>query len=364
MSETNGITGVLNEREVDQDKLMSFLGKVVGDFGAAMSAILTYIGDKYGLYRTLAQKGPMNSHQLAQETGTTERYVREWLINQAAGGYISYDNMQKKYYLEPEQAVALTNEESPFFIAGGFQSINALMKSESKIVDLFKSGEGMRWGEHHHNLFEGTERFFKPGYVQNLVLNWLPSLEGVVQKLESGAKAADIGCGHGISTILMAKAFPNSQFFGFDNHEASIIRANEIAVEEGVSDRVKFIAASSTDFPGENYDLITYFDCLHDMGHPEDAMTHARSKIADDGTVMVVEPMAGKTVEENFNPVGRVYSAFSVLCCTPNAIADGGPALGTVASDDVLNAVANAGGFSRFRRAAETPFNRIFEIKA
>lgn len=363
MSETNGITGVLNKREIDQDKMMSFLGNVLNDFGAAASSILAYIGDKYGLYRAMVKKGPMNSEQLAKETSTNERYVREWLINQAAGGYISYDTKLNKYYIEPEQTIALTDEESPFFIAGGFQSINAIMKSESRLVDLFKSGDGMLWGEHHHNLFEGTERFFKPGYVDNLVDNWLPALEGVVPKLESGAKVADIGCGHGISTILMAKAFPNSQFFGFDNHEASIIRANEIAVQEGVSDRIKFIAASSTEFPGEDYDLITYFDCLHDMGHPEKAMSHTRSKIADDGTIMVVEPMAGKTVEENFNPVGRIYSAFSVLCCTPNAIADGGPALGTVASDDVLNDVAKAGGFSKFRRATETPFNRIFEIK-
>lgn len=350
-------------QEVDNDKMMTFLGRVVDDFGASLSAILVYIGDKYGLYKALAEQGSMTSEELAKATGTTERYVREWLINQAAGGYISYDQVLEKYFIEPEQATALTDENSPFYIAGGFQSINAMMKSEDKLVKLFKNGNGMRWGEHHHNLFEGTERFFKPGYVGNLVQSWLPSLDGVVEKLGRGAKVADIGCGHGISTIIMAKAFPNSRFIGFDSHEPSIKRANEIAALEGVSGRVTFVTASSTDFNGGNYDLITYFDCLHDMGHPEDALKHASEKLSPDGTVMVVEPMAGKHLSENFNPIGRVYSAFSVLCCTPNAIADGGPALGTVASDDALEDVAKKGGFSRFRRAAETPFNRVFEIK-
>lgn len=358
MSHTTTVNGA-----VDQSKLENFLGKVVGDFGACMSTVLAYMGDKLGLYKALAKFGPMNSKELSEKTKTTERYVREWLINQAAGGYVEYDEKSEKYFIPVEQAVALTDEESPFFVGGGFQLVNALLKAEPRISESFLNGKGMLWGEHNHNLFEGTERFFKPSYIGNLVQNWIPALDDVKENLEKGITVADIGCGHGASTIIMAKAFPNSKFYGFDNHEPSIKRANEIAKEEGLGDRVKFEVASSSDFPDYKFGFITFFDCLHDMGNPVGAIKRCKETLVKDGTVMIVEPMAGRTVAENFNPVGRVYSAASVLCCTPNAIASGGPALGTVASDDKLNEVVTKGGLSRFRRAAENPFNRVFEAK-
>lgn len=350
-------------RNIDQSKMENFLGKVVGDFGAAMGSVLAFMGDKLGLYRALANFGPMNSSELAKKTNTTERYVREWLINQAAGGYIDYDNDTNKYFLPAEQTVALTDEQSPFFVGGGFQLINSLLKAEPRISEAFINGKGMLWGEHHHGLFEGTERFFKPSYIGNLVQNWIPALEGVKEKLENGCNVADIGCGYGASTIIMAKAFPNSKFFGFDNHEPSIKKATEHAKEEGLSDRIKFEVANSSDFPDNQYGFITFFDCLHDMGDPVAAIKRCKETLAKDGTVMIVEPMAGRTVEENFNPVGRVYSAASVLCCTPNAIAAGGPALGTVATDDALQKVVNEGGLSKFKRATDNPFNRVFEAK-
>ncbi len=349
--------------QIDQTKIMNFLGKVVGDFGASMGSVLAYIGDKLGLYRALVEFGPMNSSELAKKTKTTERYVREWLINQAAGGYIEYDSSTEKYFIPAEQAVALTEEDSPFFIGGGFQLINSLLKAEPRISESFKNGKGMLWGEHHHGLFEGTERFFKPSYIGNLIQTWIPALEGVKEQLEKGCNVADIGCGHGASTLIMAKAFPNSKFFGFDNHEPSIERANEIAEEQGLSDRVTFEISGSGEFADNNYGFITFFDCLHDMGNPSAAIKRCKETLAKNGTVMIVEPMAGRTVEENFNPIGRIYSAASVLCCTPNAIASGGPALGTIATDDKLKEVVNMGGLSRFRRASENPFNRVFEAK-
>ena len=349
--------------QIDQQKLENFLGKVVNDFGATMGSVLAYMGDKLGLYKTLAKSGPLTSIELSERTDTSERYVREWLINQAAGGYIEYDVDTKKYFLPAEQALALTDEESPYFVGGGFQLVNSLVKAEARISEAFQNGKGMLWGEHHHSLFEGTERFFKPSYIGNLIQNWIPALDGVKEDLLKGCNVADIGCGHGSSTIIMAKAYPDSKFFGFDNHEPSVIRANEIAKEEGLSERVRFYVSGSSGFTDNQYRFITFFDSLHDMGDPSGAISRCRDTLSKNGTVMIVEPMAGRTVEENFNPVGRVYSAASVLCCTPNAIASGGPALGTVASDDRLKEVVNSGGLSKFRRAAETPFNRIFEAK-
>ena len=349
--------------KIDQSKLENFLGKVVVDFGAAMSSVLAYIGDRLGFYSSLSKNGPMNSEELAKKTGTTERYVREWLINQAASGYVSYDSDKQKYYIEPEQALALTDESSPYFVGGGFQLVNSLVKAEPRISELFSNGKGMLWGEHHHELFEGTERFFKPGYLGNLAQVWIPLLDGVKEKLEKGCNVADIGCGHGASTMIMAKAFPKSRFYGFDNHAPSIERANEIAKEEGLSDRVSFEVSDAMNFPDHRYGFITFFDCLHDMGNPSDAIKRCKETLEKDGTVMIVEPMAGRTVEENFNPVGRVYSAASVLCCTPNAVASGGAGLGTVATDDKLKEVVNKGGLSGFRRAAENPLNRVFEAK-
>jgi SAM-dependent methyltransferase len=357
-------TTQVQELKIDPSKMEAFLGRFVNDCGAALSTILSYMGDKLGLFKAMAKYGPMNSKELAEKTNTTERYVREWLINQAAGGYIDYNSDTGKYSLPIEHAIALTDENSPFFIAGGFQVITAATKAEERITEAFKNGGGMLWGEHHHHLFEGTERFFKPGYIENLVNNWLPSLEGVAYKLNKGAKTADIGCGHGVSTIIMAKAFPNSHFFGFDNHEPSIVRARKIAENEKLAN-ITFETAASDNFPGTAYDLITYFDCLHDMGNPVNATKHAGKALTKDGTVMMVEPMAGKTIDGNFNPVGRIYSGASVLICTPNAVASGdvNNALGTVATDDKLAEVFKSGGFTKFRRATETPFNRVFEAK-
>jgi SAM-dependent methyltransferase len=321
------------------------------------------MGDRLGLYKAMSGS-PVTSEELAKKTGTTERYVREWLINQAASGYIEYNIATKKYSLPFEHSIALTDESSPFFVGGGFQVINSMSKADERIMHEFKTGGGMLWGEHHHGLFEGTERFFRPGYIGNLVANWLPALDGVINKLNKGAKVADIGCGHGASTIIMAKSFPNSKFVGFDNHEPSIKRANELVKEEGLTN-ITFEVAGSDNFPGKDYDLICFFDCFHDLGKPGAAAKQSASALKADGTVMIVEPMAGRTVEENFNPVGRVYSGASVLCCTPNAVASGSvhTALGTVASDDTLGEVVKNAGFKKFTRVTETPFNRIFEAK-
>lgn len=348
---------------IDPQKLESFLGKVINDLGATLGSTLALIGDQLGLYRAMAFAGPMTSQELAQKTQTHERYVREWLINQAAGGYVEYDTTQQKYTLPDEHAVALTSEDSPYYVAGGFQAMTALTRAVERIEEGFRTGNGMLWGEHHHNLFQGTERFFKPSYHGNLLQNWLPAVEGAIEKLQRGAKVADIGAGHGISTLIMAKGFPDSRFYGFDNHQPSVERANQIAQQEGVGDRVEFAVASAQEFPGNDYDLITYFDCLHDMGDPVGALKQAYQALAPDGVVMVVEPMAGRKTEENFNPVGRVYSGASVLCCTPNAIASGPYALGTVATDDALTDVATKAGFTSFTRVTETPFNRVFQGK-
>jgi SAM-dependent methyltransferase len=349
---------------IDEAKLQAFLGKAVGDFGTAASAALVVIGDKLGLYRALADAGPLNSTELAQRTGTVERYVREWLVNQAAAGYLEYDPSSGRYILPPEHALALTDETSPFYVGGGYQVITAVMKAEPRIAEAFRTGAGMPWGAHDPGLFEGTERFFRPGYVANLVSSWIPALDGVEARLRAGATVADVGCGHGASTIVMARAYPQSRFFGFDNHAPSIAHARQAAAGAGVADRVIFEVAGATDFPGGDYDLIAYFDCLHDMGDPVGAIRQATSALAQDGTVLIVEPMAGERVEDNFNPVGVVYSAASVLCCTPNALSAGhGTALGTIATEAQLREVVTAGGLGRFRRATQTPFNRIFEAR-
>jgi 2-polyprenyl-3-methyl-5-hydroxy-6-metoxy-1,4-benzoquinol methylase len=351
------------ERQLNQAKLEAFLGRVVADLGAALSANLTLIGDRLGLFREMERSGPVTSEELARRTEMSERYIREWLLNQAASGYIEYDPASKKYTLPIEHAAALADEESPHFVAAGFQVAGAMARAVDRIAENFRSGQGMGWGEHHPDLFHGTERFFRPSYVGSLVDTWLPALDGVVLKLQQGGVAADIGCGHGASTILMATAFPDSTFYGFDCHPPSIECARIAAREAGVADHCHFEVATSADFPDHRYDLVAFFDCLHDMGDPDAACKRAMETMKPDGTVMIVEPMAGKTSEENFNPVGRVYTAASVLCCTPNAISSGPIALGTVASDEELRKVANAGGLTRFRRATETPFNRIFEAK-
>jgi 2-polyprenyl-3-methyl-5-hydroxy-6-metoxy-1,4-benzoquinol methylase len=350
-------------RALNEDKMNAFLGKVVGDFGAALSSTLVYIGQKLGLYKALADSGPLAPAELAARTSTNERYVREWLINQAAGGYLDYDTATGRYSLAPEQAVALTDETSPFFVGGGFFVIKAMNNAVSRIEDAFKNGGGMLWSEHDPDLFVGTERFFRPGYAAHLTASWIPSLTGAEEKLKSGAKVADIGCGHGSSTIIMAQAYPNSRFWGFDNHDKSIEMARQRARDAGVADRITFEVANASDFPGGNYDLITFFDCLHDMGDPVGACKRASAALSEDGCALIVEPMAGNTVEENFNPIGRTFAAASTLCCTANSMKLGGPALGAVASEDTLRETVKAGGFGQFRRATETPFNRIFEAR-
>ena len=350
-------------REINEDRMHQFLGKVVGDFGASLSSSLAYIGQKLGLYKALASDGPVTPAELAEKTNTNERYVREWLVNQAAGGYVEYDAASQRYSLSPEQAVALTEEQSPFFVGGGFFLVKAMTQAVERIEGYFRNGGGMLWGEHHPDLFVGTERFFRPGYTAHLINSWIPSLDGVEAKLKAGGKVADIGCGHGASTIIMAKAYPNSEFWGFDNHEGSIEYAKRAAEEAGVSDRVHFEVASAQTLPNNEYDLVTFFDCLHDMGDPVGACRRAAEVLKDDGTALIVEPMAGNTVEENFNIIGRTFAGASTLCCTSNSLAQNGPALGAVATEDALRDVAVAGGFKQFRRATETPFNRIFEAK-
>ncbi len=350
-------------REINEDKMNAFLGKVVTDFGATLSSMLSYIGVKLGLYEALADSDGVTPAELAQKTGTTERYVREWLINQAAGEYIHYDPATGRYSMLPEQAVALTDESSPFYVGGGFFVIKAMLNAQPRIIDSFQNGGGMLWGEHDPDLFIGTEKFFRPGYTAHLVNSWIPALTGIEAKLRSGAKVADVGCGHGSSTIVMAGAYPESSFHGFDNHEASIGNAQDRAGAAGVKELVSFATADASSFPGDDYDLICYFDCLHDMGDPHGAMKRAFDALADVGSVLIVEPMAGDDVEGNFNPIGRTFSGASTLCCTANSMALGGPALGAVASERALREVVESAGFSTFRRATETPFNRVFEAR-
>ena len=353
-------------RTVDQTKLEAFVGKAVEEFGAIVSSALVVIGDKLGFYRTMAGAGPLTPAELAARTGTKEVYVRPWLVNQAAGGVVAYDPATERYELPPEQAVALTDETSPFYVGGGYQVLTAAIKAEPRIAEAFRTGGGLAWGEHDPGLFQGTERFFRPGYEANLTGSWIPALDGALEKLQRGATVADIGCGHGASTIVMANAYPNSRFFGFDFHAPSIARARELAAEAGLADRVVFEVAGADDYPGGGYDLIAFFDSFHDLGNPTAAARHARRALGPDGHLLLVEPMAGETVEGNLNPVGRIYSGASVLVCTPNALATGSnghPPLGTIATDGELQTALERGGFTRFRRATETPFNRIFEAR-
>jgi 2-polyprenyl-3-methyl-5-hydroxy-6-metoxy-1,4-benzoquinol methylase len=349
---------------IDEAKLEQFMGQFVQDLGAALNAPLVMIGDKLGLYKAMADGEPVTPQQLAERTDCRERYIREWLCAQAASGYIEYDAAEGTFHLPPEQAMALAQEDSPAFIPGAFQLAAAVVKDEPQIAERFRSGEGFGWHEHNHDLFAGTERFFRPGYLANLVSSWLPSLDGVVEKLTEGALVADIGCGHGASTTLMAQAFPASRFIGSDYHEGSIKEARAAAERAGVADRVTFEVASAKDFGGGPFDLVCVFDALHDMGDPVGAAKHVREQLADDGTWMVVEPRAGDAVEENLNPVGRVYYSASTMLCTPASLSqEVGLALGAQAGQRGLTAVLNEGGFSRVRRAAETPFNIVLEAR-
>jgi SAM-dependent methyltransferase len=352
------------QQAIDEAKLNEFMGRFVGDLGAAISAALVVIGDRLGLYRALADGEPISSEELAQRTDTDPRYVREWLSNQAAGGYVTYHPDDDRFSLSPEQAFALAQEGSPAFIPGAFQVATALTKDEPKITEAFKTGAGVGWHEHNLDLFAGTERFFRPGYSANLVSSWIPSLEGMQAKLESGAVVADVGCGHGASTLIMAEAFPRSSFRGFDYHDESIGHARAAAEAAGVADRVSFEVSAAKQFPGNGYDLVCMFDCLHDMGDPVGAAAHVRESLKPDGTWMIVEPYAGDRLQDNLNPVGRVYYGASTLVCTPaSRDQEVGLALGAQAGEARLREVVTEGGFTRFRRAAETPFNIVLEAR-
>ncbi|MGH3087969.1 MAG: class I SAM-dependent methyltransferase [Rubrobacteraceae bacterium] len=350
--------------EINEDKLNEFVGKFVADLGAVAHAATVLIGDKLGLYKAMSDGEPVSAKELAEKTDTDERYMREWLSAQAASGYVEYDPDTDKFHLSPEQAFALTNEYNPLFVPGGLQVAASTIKDAEKVAGAIREGRGLGWHEHNHDLFEGTERFFRPNYIGNLIPAWIPALEGVEAKLRSGAKVADIGCGYGASTIIMAKEYPNSEFHGSDYHEGSIQAAREAAEEAGVGGRCEFEVASAKDYAGEGYDLITIFDALHDMGDPVGAAAHVRDSLAPDGTWMIVEPYAGDSLKENINPVGRIfYSASTTLCVPASKDQEVGLALGAQAGEARMREVVTAGGFSRFRRAAETPFNLVFEAR-
>jgi 2-polyprenyl-3-methyl-5-hydroxy-6-metoxy-1,4-benzoquinol methylase len=349
---------------IDNDKLHEFLGKAIVDFGATFNAALVRLGDRLGLYKGLAAGGPQTPGELARRTGTTERYVREWLSSQAAGGYVTYDAATGEFHLSEEQAFTLADESSPVFLPGAFQCALAATRAEEAVAERFKSGKGMGWHEHHSELFVGTERFFRPGYAAHLVSEWIPSLEGVDEKLKKGGRAADVGCGLGASTILMAQAYPKSEFTGFDYHDKSIETARQRAKQAGMNGRVRFEVAKAKEFPGEGYDFVTFFDCLHDMGDPAGASAHVRSALKKDGSWMIVEPFAGDKLEDNLNPIGRAFYGASTLLCTPASLdQEVGLALGAQAGEKRLREVVTAGGFTRFRRATQTPFNLIFEAR-
>jgi 2-polyprenyl-3-methyl-5-hydroxy-6-metoxy-1,4-benzoquinol methylase len=352
------------ERPLDIDKLFEFVFKAVDEVGATLNTALVVMGDRLGLYRALAGAGPLTPTELAERTDTAERYVREWLNAQAAGGYVEYDADSGRYSLPPEQAAALTDEDSPAYLPGFFQIALGSVIDSPRITEAARSGDGIGWGDHVHDVHEGCERFFRPSYNAHLVAEWLPALDGVVEKLERGITVADVGCGHGASTILMAKAFPNSTFLGFDYHDGSIATAAERAESAGVAGRVSFGAEPASSYSGDGYDLVTMFDCLHDMGDPAGAARHVRASLAPDGTWMIVEPRAGDRVEENLNPVGRAYYSFSTLLCTPASLSqEVGLALGAQAGEARIREIVTGAGFSSFRWVAETPFNMVFEAR-
>jgi SAM-dependent methyltransferase len=350
---------------IDTTALDAFVGQLITELGAAINAGLVLIGDELGLYRAMAGAGPLSATELAQRTGTHERYVREWLSAQAAGGYVAYDPDSERFTLPPEHAFTLADDDSPAAFAGAFQLALSVLRDVPHVAERFRSGDGFGWHEHDHGLFEGTERFFRPGYAANLTSAWIPALDGVEAKLRAGALVADVGCGHGASTVLMAEAYPASRFVGFDYHEASVATARARAEEAGVGDRVRFVVAPAAGYPGDGFDLVTMFDCLHDMGDPVAAAAHVRRTLAPDGTWMVVEPRAGDRLEENLTPVGRLFYCASTLACTPASLAqDGKAAFGAQAGESRICGAIRAGGFSQVRRAAETPVNFVFEARA
>ena len=348
----------------DQARLDEFVGKMLNDMGAVATGAMVLIGDKLGLYKALAEGGALAPAELAARTGTAERYIREWLAAQAAAGYVQYRPETGTYAMTAEQAMVLADDTSPAFMAGGFEVFASMFRDEPKISEAFRSGRGVGWHEHSPCLFRGTERFFRTGYAAHLVQEWLPALAGVREKLERGAKVADVGCGHGASTILMARAFPSSSFTGFDYHGASVERARAAAREAGVERSCRFEVADAKSYPGNDYDLVAFFDCLHDMGDPAGAANHVRQSLGADGTWLIVEPYADDTVEGNLNPVGRLYYAASTMICVPASLSqEVGLALGAQAGEARLREVVMAGGFTRFRRATATPFNLVLEAR-
>jgi ubiquinone/menaquinone biosynthesis C-methylase UbiE len=348
---------------LNMDKLNAFIGQFVTDLGASVHAGMVVIGDKLGLYKALAA-GPMSPAELAARTGTDERYLREWLASQAAGGYITYDALTNQFSLSQEQAFTLAQDDSPAYLPGAFELALGSLAAVPRIAESFRTGAGMGWHEHDDGVFHGCEKFFRPGYAANLVSTWIPALDGVKQKLEAGARVADVGCGKGASTVLMAKAFPNSRFFGFDYHDKSIEAARESAKRQGVADRVSFEVSKAKHFPGKDYDFVAVFDCLHDMGDPVGAAAHVRRSLVEDGTWMIVEPFANDHLKDNLNPVGRVYYSFSTLLCTPcSRSQEVGLCLGAQAGEKRIREVVTSAGFNRFRRATETPFNIVYEAR-
>ncbi|HTZ75335.1 MAG TPA: class I SAM-dependent methyltransferase [Candidatus Aquilonibacter sp.] len=348
---------------IDMNKLNAFIGQFVADLGASVHTGMVVIGEKLGLYKALAN-GPLTAAELAAKTQTDQRYIREWLASQAAGGYINYHPDNDTFGLTEEQAFTLANEDSPAYLPGAFELALGSLAAVPRIAESFRSGAGMGWHEHADGVYHGCEKFFRPGYAANLVTTWIPALHGVQEKLQAGARVADVGCGKGASTILMAKAFPNSKFFGFDYHDKSIEAARESAQRAGVADRVTFEVAKAKTYPGEDYDFVAVFDCLHDMGDPVGAATHVRQSLAKDGTWMIVEPFANDQLKDNLNPVGRVYYSFSTLLCTPcSRSQEVGLCLGAQAGESRIRDVVTAAGFKNFRRATETPFNIVYEAR-
>jgi SAM-dependent methyltransferase len=348
---------------IDINKLNGFIGQFVADLGATVHAGMVVIGEKLGLYKALAE-APMSSAQLAAKTQTDERYLREWLASQAAGGYVTYDQKTNKFSLSEEQAFTLANEESPAYLPGAFELALGSLAAVPRIAEAFRTGAGMGWHEHVDGVFHGCEKFFRPSYAANLVTSWIPSLHGVKEKLEAGARVADVGCGKGASTLLMAKAFPKSRFFGFDYHDKSIEAARESAKRNGIADHVTFEVAKAKEFPGKDYDFVAVFDCLHDMGDPIGAAAHVRQSLTKDGTWMIVEPFANDHLKDNLNPVGRVYYSFSTLLCTPcSRSQEVALCLGAQAGESRIRDVVTSAGFKRFRRATETPFNMVYEAR-
>ena len=358
------MTTTHDQPAVDQTVLQEFLGRAIGDLGATLSAALVVIGDRLGLYRAMADGAPVTAGDLAGRTGTAPAYLRPWLANQAAGGYVEYDPASQAYSMTPEQALALADEDGPAFFAGSMQLAIGVLRDMPAIEERFRTGAGFGWHEHDADLFEGTERFFRPGYVANLVSAWLPALDGLVARLTAGATVADVGCGHGATTILMAQAFPASVFLGTDYHEGSVRVARRRAEAAGVADRVEFEAADASELAVGAYDLVTMFDCLHDMGDPGQAARAARQALRPDGTLMVVEPAAGDRVEDNLHALGRVFYAASALVCTPCSLAQpGGSALGPQAGPARLTALLTEAGFGKVRLAAQSPVNLVFEAR-